>query len=108
MNIQKATMPLKDGETYYMPIVFIASQSPIQEGGGCFLSPSGNLIMLNRKTVSELMESPTTPILKCKDCKHADLFGSRFATCKYTSVTCFERFSKPCKHFEARKEQSNG
>lgn len=79
MNIQKATMPLKDGETYYMPIVFIASESPIQKGGGCFLSPSGNLIRLNSKSVSELMESPTTPILKCKDCKHADLFGSIFA-----------------------------
>ena len=64
MNIQKATIPLKDGETYYMPIVFIASESPIQKGGGCFLSPSGNLLMLNHKSVSELMVSPTTPILK--------------------------------------------
>lgn len=107
MNIQKAKLPLKDGVTYYLPIIFEESMEPLAEGGGVFSTPGGRTLILSPKSVRALREE-ATPCLRCKDCMHADASGGIWVSCKYHPLESWSKMCKACEHFQPRKEQSNG
>ena len=100
-------MPLKDGETYYLPLIFEASMEPLAEGGGCFSTPNGRCLMLNKKSVRELrVEVGKT--YRCKDCKHAKPVTGRNVYCDFQNPGVYwDKMRSACEHFEYREEQNN-
>ena len=109
MKIQKAKLPLKDGVTYYLPIIFEESMEPLAEGGGVFSTPGGRTLILSPKSVRALREE-AKPCLRCKDCTHAVPSGlhARNVSCDYQYPDCsWDKMSKACEHFQPRKVQSN-
>ena len=106
MNIQINKMPLVDGKTYYLPVIFESSMEPLTEGGGCFSTPGGHCLMLNKESVRKLrVEVGKT--YRCKDCKHAEPSpcNARNVYCEFQHPSCsWDKMCKACKHFELRKE----
>lgn len=104
MKIKKTEMPLKDGETYYLPVIFEASIEPMTEGGGYFSTPGGRCLMLNPKSVRALrVEVGMT--YRCKDCKHAEPVAGRKIYCEFQNPNvCWDKMCSACEHFEPRKE----
>lgn len=110
MKIQKAKLPLKDGVTYYLPIIFEESMEPMTEGGGFFSTPGGRILLLKPKSVRALREE-ATPCLRCKDCRHAEpsCYNARNVCCEYRHPgSSWDKMSKACEHFYPRKKQNNG
>lgn len=105
MKIKKTEMPLKDGETYYLPVIFEGSMEPITEGGGYFSTPGGRCLMLSPKSVRALrVEVGKT--YRCKDCKHAEPVAGRKIYCEFQNPgACWDKMCSACEHFEYRKEQ---
>ena len=104
MKIQKAKTPLEDGKTYFLPVIFESSMKPLADGGGCFSTPGGKCLMLNKKSVQALREE-VGKTYRCKDCKHAEHIA-RNVYCEFKHPgCCWDKMCSACEHFELRKEQ---
>ena len=107
MTIQKSKMPLIDGKTYYLPVIFDASIDPMIEGGGYFSTPGGHCLILNKESVRALLEE-VSPTKRCRDCAHAQQSPTyaRNVYCKYRYPGCsWNKMCAACEHYEPRKEQ---
>ena len=107
MKIKKTEMPLKDGETYYLPLIFEASMEPITEGGGYFSTPGGHCLMLNKESVRALrVEVGKT--YRCRDCKYAKPVAGRCIYCELQKLNyVWDKMCSACEHYEPRKELNN-